>query len=177
MRRTGCNCRSGCYRREAGKSGCESVSATYPVTQAPRGGRFRIQDAGWVSAGRCTSGGRRVTGSGFRRRRFHTWRGVLNFLESAGCEHYTQNFPTVKRMGVAPGAFSPGARRRVDSGQKFLPGKTDWTKTFRLLSWVLVVPEPSGGPFSGEVWSSLWQHPLRYPPWPGCATTVPYVCC
>jgi hypothetical protein len=39
-------------------------------------------------------------------------------------------------------------QQRVDSGQKFLPGETGWTKDFRLLSWVVLVPNPSGGPGS-----------------------------
>jgi len=54
--------------------------------------------------------------------------------------HYTQNFHTVKRMRKAAEDFHPGAWWRVDTRQEFLPGETDWTKDFRLLSCGVIVP-------------------------------------
>jgi len=54
--------------------------------------------------------------------------------------HYTQIFHTVKRMRKATEDFYPGAWWRVDTRQEFLPGETDWTKDFRLLSCGVILP-------------------------------------
>lgn len=64
----------------------------------------------------------------------------LNSMKASISGHYTQNFHTVKRMRKAAEDFHPGARWRVANRQKFLPGETDWTKDFRLLSCGVIVP-------------------------------------